>query len=201
MLRSYLSAALGNIGRNGLYAGITILGLAVSFTAAILIGLYLRDEYSFDRFIPGRQHVFRLQADILLPGQKPLPADVTPSTAAAFMKLDFPEVRDTARLAMSQGLFKTAAQATEEPTAWVDPDFFRCSRATRTRPWPRRTAWCSRGKWRASTSARTPRSAERSWCNRGWAAPACRPASSGCCPPITPCGSWRSWPIPRPAVT
>jgi ABC-type lipoprotein release transport system permease subunit len=37
MLRNYISAALGNIGRNGLYAGITILGLAVSFAAAILI--------------------------------------------------------------------------------------------------------------------------------------------------------------------
>lgn len=45
MFRNDLSAALGNIGRNGAYAGITILGLAVSFAAAILIGLFLRDAY------------------------------------------------------------------------------------------------------------------------------------------------------------
>lgn len=37
MLRNYLSAAFGDIGRNGAYAAITILGLAVSFAAAILI--------------------------------------------------------------------------------------------------------------------------------------------------------------------
>jgi putative ABC transport system permease protein len=125
VFRNYISAALGNIGRNGLYAGITILGLAVSFTAAILIGLYVRDEFSFDRFVPGHERVFRLESDILLPGEKPLPVDVTPSTAAAYMKLDFPEVRDAARLAASQSTFKTGAEGTEEPTAWVDPDFFR----------------------------------------------------------------------------
>jgi len=55
MLRNYVSAALGNIGRNALYAAVTILGLAVSFAAAILIGLYVRDELGFERFIPGYQ--------------------------------------------------------------------------------------------------------------------------------------------------
>lgn len=55
MLRNYLAAALGNLGRNWLYAGITILGLAVSFAAAILIGLFLRDEFGFDRFFPDHE--------------------------------------------------------------------------------------------------------------------------------------------------
>ena len=54
MLRNYISAALSELARNWLYAGITILGLAVSFGAAIIIGLYLRDEYTFERFLPGR---------------------------------------------------------------------------------------------------------------------------------------------------
>mgnify|MGYP006974896855 CR=1 FL=1 len=36
MLRNYLAAAIGNIGRNGLYAGITVLGLSVSFAAVAL---------------------------------------------------------------------------------------------------------------------------------------------------------------------
>jgi putative ABC transport system permease protein len=125
MLRNYISAAIGNMGRNGLYAGITILGLAVSFAAAILIGLYLRDEFTFERFLPGHERVYRLQNDLLQPGQKPLPADVTQATAAAFMKLDFPEVQLAARLAASQSTFKIGAKAAEEPTAWVDPEFFR----------------------------------------------------------------------------
>ena len=125
MFRNYFAAALGNIGRNGLYAGITILGLAVSFTAAILIGLYVRDEFSFDRFVPGHEHVYRLQDDLLLPGQKPRPLDVVQSTAAANFKLDFPEVESSARMVASQSQLKIGANATDEWMAWVDPDFFR----------------------------------------------------------------------------
>ena len=125
MFRNYLSAALGNMGRNGLYAAITVLGLAVSFAAAILIGLYVRDEFSFDRFIPGHERVYRLQDDLLLPGQKPRPITAVQSTATANMKLDFPEVERAARLANSRSQVKKGDQVTSEPMAWADPDFFK----------------------------------------------------------------------------
>src|SRR6185312_14942099 len=90
-LRNYISAALGNMGRNGPYAAITILGLAVSFAAAILIGLYLRDEFTFERFIPGHERVYRVAIDVALPAAKPLAMDETFSNTAANLKLDFPE--------------------------------------------------------------------------------------------------------------
>jgi putative ABC transport system permease protein len=125
MLRNYLSAALGNMGRNGLYAGITILGLAVSFAAAILIGLYVRDEFSFDRFVPDHERVWRLQDDLLLPGQKPRPVTAVQSTAAANLKFDFPEVERTARLSNSRATLKQGDRTTSEPVAWADPDFFK----------------------------------------------------------------------------
>ena len=125
MFRNYLSAALGNIGRNGLYAGITILGLSVSFAAAILIGLYLRDEYTFERFIPGHERVYRLENDLLFPGQKPVPSDRTTSTAGAFLKLDFPEVESVARLEDWNASLKRGDAAFSEPIFWADPDFFK----------------------------------------------------------------------------
>src|SRR5690348_14230585 len=101
MLRNYLAAAFGNLSRNWLYAGITVGGLAVSFAAAILIGLYLRDEFSFDRFIPGYQDVYRAELTLLLPGQKPIHADFVQPTVAGQLKLDFREVADVARLTFS----------------------------------------------------------------------------------------------------
>src|SRR6185312_14778095 len=125
MFRNYISAALGNIGRNGFYAGVTILGLALSFAAAILIGLYLRDEYSFDRFVPGHENVYRLKLDLLLPGQKPRPIDVVPSTAAGRLKLDFPEIQSAARIASSLSVLKIGDKATNDWVTWADPDFFK----------------------------------------------------------------------------
>ncbi len=125
MLRNYLSAALGNIGRNGFYAGITILGLAVSFAAAILIGLYLRDEYTFERFLPGYERAYRLEADITLPGQKPQSSDRTPVSAGAFFRLDFPEAEHVARLEDFNASLRRDNLTTSEPMFWADPDFFK----------------------------------------------------------------------------
>src|SRR5579884_1977645 len=104
MLRNYLSAALGNLGRNWLYAGITVLGLAVSFAAAILIGLYLRDEYSFDRFIPDYQRIYRVETELNLPGAKPMWMGSTVSTVAGLLKLDFPEIEHAARFEAMTGV-------------------------------------------------------------------------------------------------
>src|SRR4051812_21499533 len=92
MLRNYFAAAFGNLGRNWLYAGITILGLAASFAAAILIGLYLRDEYSFDRFVPDYQRIYRLETDLTWPGGKPIQLDAISGVVAGQLRLDFPQV-------------------------------------------------------------------------------------------------------------
>ena len=53
MFRNVLAATLRNLMRNRLYAAISIGGLAIGMAAAILTGLYVRDEVSFDSFMPG----------------------------------------------------------------------------------------------------------------------------------------------------
>jgi putative ABC transport system permease protein len=60
MLQNYLAAALRNLLRNGVYAIINILGLALGFAAVILIALFVRDEYSFDRFIPDHERIYNV---------------------------------------------------------------------------------------------------------------------------------------------
>ena len=125
MLRNYIAAALGNLSRNWLYAGITILGLSVSFAAAILIGLYLRDEYSFDRFVPDYQRIYRVEMDLSLPGQKPFKSDYITGTVANFLKLDFRQVERTARLEMSGVGMRRGDMQSLEQIAWADPDIFR----------------------------------------------------------------------------
>ncbi len=128
MLRNYLAAALGNLGRNWLYAGITILGLAVSFAAAILIGLFLRDEFGFDRFFPDHERVYRIETDILAPGSKPWRMAQTASTVGPDVKLDFPEVEHVARAMPMVWAVRKGATTTPEVILWADPAFFRILR-------------------------------------------------------------------------
>src|SRR5215475_5697357 len=53
MFRNYLTVALRNIIRHKLYSFINIAGLAVGLTCLILIILFVRDELSYDKWIPG----------------------------------------------------------------------------------------------------------------------------------------------------
>ncbi len=78
MFRNYLAAALRNLARNGQYAGITIAGLAIAFAAAILIGLYVRDELSYDRWIPGHERVFLIRAAVHRRVGQPTTQESTP---------------------------------------------------------------------------------------------------------------------------
>ena len=128
MFRNYFAAALRNLSRNRLYAGVTIAGLAIGFAAAMLIALFVRDEYSYDRFVPGHRQVYRASESLLNIGERPIESDSTPMMLAPALKLDFPQVRYTARL--SGASFPPSVQrgnfsAAEPNLAWADPDFFR----------------------------------------------------------------------------
>ena len=68
MWRNYLAAAIRNLFRERAYAAINILGLGVGFTAVLLIGLYVRDEYSFDRQFPHADRTYRMWMQSTHPG-------------------------------------------------------------------------------------------------------------------------------------
>ena len=59
MFRNYLVIALRNIVRHKLYSFINIAGLAVGLTCVILIILFIRDELSYDKWIPGSDKLYR----------------------------------------------------------------------------------------------------------------------------------------------
>ncbi|MDB6091507.1 MAG: transporter permease, partial [Gammaproteobacteria bacterium] len=117
-------AALRNLARNRLYAGINIGGLAVGFAAAILIGLFVRDEFSYDSFIPGHRHVYRVATFRVLPGRGPIFVPVVPPDVAAWIKLDFPKVQSAARLASEQVGLRRGNFEASEYVAWADPSIF-----------------------------------------------------------------------------
>src|ERR1700731_1381780 len=98
MLRNYFAAAFRNLFRNRAYAAINICGLALGFAAVILIALYVRDEYSYDRFFPNYERIFKIDETFAFPGRPPLTGSQTFSDIAEALKLDFPAIDMTARL-------------------------------------------------------------------------------------------------------
>ena len=128
MFGNCLSAALGNLVRNRLYAAISIIGLSIGFTAAILIALYARDEYSYDRFIPGGQDVYLVAVTAKTPKTAPVESLVSEVWTAPLLKLQFPQIADAVRLqkSFSPPLVRLDDyRAAEQHFYWADPGFFR----------------------------------------------------------------------------
>jgi len=125
MLRNYAITALRNLVRNKLYAAINIVGLAVSFAAALLIALFVRDEFSYDRVFPDYQHIYLLGSEVSLPGRAKEFPDLTPAELAPLLRNDFPATQSIARLGDPMSLsVKRGNMENAEAVTWADPNIF-----------------------------------------------------------------------------
>src|SRR5580658_5054162 len=60
MLKNYFRIAIRSFFRNKLHSFINIAGLTLGFAACFLIGLFIRDEYQFDKSMPDGARVYRI---------------------------------------------------------------------------------------------------------------------------------------------
>ncbi|MFD2934375.1 ABC transporter permease [Spirosoma flavum] len=61
MLRNYLKIAWRNLIKQKGYSFINIAGLSVGMAVAMLIGLWVHHEYSYDKFLPNYQHLYQVR--------------------------------------------------------------------------------------------------------------------------------------------
>lgn len=61
MLRNYVKIAWRNILNNKVYSAINILGLAAGMAVALMIGLWVTNEYSYDRFLPNYEQLYQVE--------------------------------------------------------------------------------------------------------------------------------------------
>jgi putative ABC transport system permease protein len=128
MFRNYLITALRNLARNGLYAAISILGLAIAFAAALLIAQFVRNEFSYDHWILGYERVYKITDTIVQPSQPPSPSDITQAVLASQLRAVFPRAEAIARLMADYPPVKPRpgdTAATDNTFAWADPDIFK----------------------------------------------------------------------------
>ncbi|MDP4247525.1 MAG: ABC transporter permease [Bacteroidota bacterium] len=96
MLKTYFKAAWRGILRNKVYSGLNILGLAAGMAAALLIGLWVYVQLSYDRFLPGYQQAYKVRFNTNNNGE----INTTNSTnlpLAEALKKDFPEIKYVAQ--------------------------------------------------------------------------------------------------------
>ena len=128
LLRHYLITASRNLVKHQLYSFINIVGLSVGLACAIFIVLFLRDEISYDRWIPQSSNLYRLELTFHLTGRPPWPLATAPFPVLRAMQEEIPEVKATTHLLPEPMTVTVGNRQFFETVAVVDPSFFQVIR-------------------------------------------------------------------------
>ena len=124
MFKSYLTTAFRHLMRERIYSLINIAGLAVGFACFILILLFVRDELSYDRFFADSDRIYRLVMTLNIPGRDPMRGASVMPPAADFLKADFGEIEQVARLSRQRAVIGRGEYLNSEYLFHADPGLF-----------------------------------------------------------------------------
>ena len=119
MFKSYLKTALRGLRHNKANALISILGLAMGLVVSLYIGLWVKEEFSFDRFHQNAHDIYRLSMRMDGKLEHSLPLPVAPRIRGRYPEI----VKATRYTQVSNGLKFGDLQFYEEG-ALVDRAFF-----------------------------------------------------------------------------
>ena len=121
MLYNYIKIAFRNIRKNFSYSFINLFGLAIAFAASLVIGLWVYQEWSYDRHFDNADRIYRVGVDFMNVGDMA----VGPSQFSQYAE-DFPEVEQTAMLTGSstREVYINDRQYSESNVSFADSTFF-----------------------------------------------------------------------------
>jgi putative ABC transport system permease protein len=124
MFRNYLIIALRNLVRHKLYSFINIAGLALGLACVIFIVLFIRDELSFDKWVPGSDNLYRVDVAAQLPGAPLGHSALAPFPLPALMKNQLPDVTAMTRLWPAHVTVQVGERQFLDELSEADPNFF-----------------------------------------------------------------------------
>ena len=113
MLKSYILVALRNLRKHMAYSLLNVLGLAISLTACLLIGLYVYHEFSFDKFHKDVDRIYRVNMGFNS-SQGSETIYLTPTAVLPALKREFDEVEEGVRLYYIGGFSAVTVQKDED---------------------------------------------------------------------------------------
>lgn len=97
MIKNYFKIALRNIKRYTTHSILNISGMAIGMTCAILILLWVQNEWSYDRHFENADELFRVIENQNLSGGESSLIVPTPGALAPALKEEYPEIIRSSR--------------------------------------------------------------------------------------------------------
>lgn len=125
MFKNFLITIIRNISRNKFYSAINMAGLSIGLVCTILITLFIRDEFAYDKYNLKHERIYRIGSNFTLNGNRDkvatssLPIGIT-------LKKEFAEIEDYVRF-INTGKLQLKynnKEYNEERAAYVDSSLF-----------------------------------------------------------------------------
>ena len=124
MFRNYLKIAVRSLLKNKLYSSINVLGLALGMACSLLIGLWVADELSYDRFLPDAGEIHYVRVNFPYNGEI-VTNFVTPGPLQEAIAKDVPEVAAVTKINYGpEYLIKVGEKTAKEKGHFATSDFF-----------------------------------------------------------------------------
>jgi putative ABC transport system permease protein len=132
MLKNYLKVAFRSLIKQRVYSIINITGLSVGIASALLIALYVQYEFSYDKYVPNSDNIYKMALERKYPNHSTYYA-VVPHSYSEVIAADIPEIKQVARLtAPNNNVLVTYNDSTTEKktfeenfVASADSNFFK----------------------------------------------------------------------------
>ena len=93
MFRSYFKIAWRNLEGNKAYSALNIVGLATGMAVALLIGLWVFNQYSYDRFLPGYEQAYVVKVNYTSEHDGTHTQDAVPIPLAGVLRNSIPGIK------------------------------------------------------------------------------------------------------------
>ncbi|MDQ1085823.1 ABC transporter permease [Siphonobacter sp. SORGH_AS_1065] len=125
MLKNHLKVALRNLLKNRMFSVINLLGLAVGLAAFWMIGLFILDELTYDRFHEKSDRIYRVVHSANWDNGH-FDLAITSAPFAPTLKKDYPEIQETVRFSPEGGgpIRVGDKQYTEKAICFTDANVF-----------------------------------------------------------------------------
>jgi len=123
MLKNYFNIAFRTLKANLLFTALNIFGLGFGIACVILIGLWVYDEYSYDKFHSKINRLHLLVQEISAGTNKQYWAN-SPAPLAPVLIDQIPEIEHALRVNHMQNNFKVGDNKAKMSGLWVDSIFF-----------------------------------------------------------------------------
>lgn len=127
MIRHYAKISLRTMRKQAGYTAVNVFGLAVAIAICLLIFLFIRDEFTFDRFHTERDRIFQVERAYYHPdGSLRYQSVNGPGVLRAAMLEELPEVAHAVRVTYGEQDYfvRVGETATEERILFTDADAF-----------------------------------------------------------------------------